>query len=109
MENDIGRLGGSLILAKGKAADLIPQIALEHGSDKVLYGRAYDPPGLATQEAVEEALDHHGVSTESFNASLLQEPWESKNGSGKPFQVFTPFWRKSRQVIYREPASYDTR
>ena len=109
LEKDISCLGGSLIFAKGRAADLIPQIALEYGSDKVLYGRAYDPPGLATQEAVEDALDQHGVVTESFNASLLQEPWESKNVSGKPFQVFTPFWRKSRQFIYREPASYDPR
>ena len=48
-----------------------------------------------------------GITTESFNSSLLQEPWETKNGTGKPFQVFTPYWRKSRAIIYREPASYD--
>ena len=105
--DDIKLLGGEFILAKGKAADLIPKIALNHGAEKVLYGRAYDPTGLATQEAVEEALGRYGLSTESFNTSLLQEPWEAKNGTGKPFQVFTPFWRKSRGVIYREPESYD--
>ena len=73
----------------------------------MLYGRTYDPPGLATQEQVEEALDQAGIDTESFNASLLQEPWETKNGSGNPFQVFTPYWRKSRPIIYREPVSYE--
>lgn len=103
---EIEKLGGNLILAKGKAVDLIPKIAQAHHADKVLYGRAYDPPGLATQEKVEESLDLAGIDTESFNASLLQEPWETKNGSGNPFQVFTPYWRKSRPIIYREPAKY---
>ena len=51
--------------------------------------RTYDPPGLATQEQVEGSLDEAGIDTESFNASLLQEPWETKNGFGNPFQVFT--------------------
>ena len=56
---------------------------------------------------MEEALDKAGIDTESFNSSLLQEPWETKNGTGKPFQVFTPYWRKSRPIIYREPISYE--
>jgi deoxyribodipyrimidine photo-lyase len=107
LSQDISGLGSELILAKGKAADLIPQIAQEHGANQVFYGRAYDPPGLATQEKVEEVLDQVGIDTESFNASLLQEPWETKNGSGKPFQVFTPYWRKSRSIIYREPNTYN--
>ena len=103
---DIEKLGGHLILAKGKAVDLIPEIAKAHGAGKVFYGRSYDPAGLATQEKVEETLDKTGIDTESFNAALLQEPWETKNGSGNPFQVFTPYWRKSRPIIYREPSRY---
>ena len=54
---------------------------------KVHYARSYDPAGIETQERVEESLDLAGISTSSFNASLLQEPWETKNGSGNPFQV----------------------
>ncbi len=103
---EIKSLGGRLVLAQGKAAELIPKLARQHQVEKVYYGRSYDPAGLATQEEVEEALDLAGVDTESFNASLLQEPWETKNGTGKPFQVFTPYWRKSRSIIYREPADY---
>lgn len=30
---------------------------------------------------------------QTFNASLLFEPWEIENKSGKPYQVFTPFWK----------------
>ncbi len=106
LNTDIEKLGGKLILAKGKAAELVPEIARAHGAQKVHYARSYDPAGIETQERVEESLDLAGISTSSFNASLLQEPWETKNGSGNPFQVFTPYWRKSRPIIYREPAKY---
>jgi deoxyribodipyrimidine photo-lyase len=102
----ITKLGGTLILTRGKAAQVLPELAQAHRADQIFYGRCYDPAGIATQEAVEEACDLQGINTESFNSSLLQEPWETKNGTGKPFQVFTPYWRKSRPIIYREAAGY---
>ena len=42
---------------------------------------------------VEEALRRAGLQVESHNAALLREPWTIQNKSGKPFQVFTPFWK----------------
>lgn len=104
--NSIEELGGSLVLAKGKAEEILPRLAATYQADEVLYARTYHPAGIQTQSAVEESLEQAHIHTQSFNASLLQEPWETKNGSGKPFQVFTPYWRKSRPVIYREPLQY---
>ena len=102
----IEKSGGRLLFEKGKPADVLPLVAKENGANEVLYSRAYDPGGLATQEAVEEALDRSGIETQSFNSSLLNEPWDVKNSSGKPFQVFTPFWRNCRNGIYKQPANY---
>jgi deoxyribodipyrimidine photo-lyase len=106
LSSSITKLGGTLILVQGKAAQVLPELAQTYQADQIFYGRCYDPAGIATQEAVEEACDLNGINTESFNSSLLQEPWETKNGTGKPFQVFTPYWRKSRPIIYREVARY---
>ncbi len=107
LSQSIRNLGGQLLLLKGKAEEVIPHLANKYGAKQVYYGRTYDPSGIETQVQVEEALDQAGIESQSFNSSLLQEPWETKNGSGKPFQVFTPYWRKSRQIIYREPLSYN--
>ena len=106
LADSIKNLGGCLVLDKGRAEELLPLLAKENGADELLYSRAYDPAGLTTQEAVEEAFDNAGIRTESFNASLLNEPWEIQNSSGKPFQVFTPYWRRSRNGIYKKPATY---
>jgi deoxyribodipyrimidine photo-lyase len=105
----IEKLGGRLIFEKGKPEEILPRLARENEADEVLYSRVYDPGGLATQEAVEEALDKASMRTESFNASLLNEPWEIKNSASRPFQVFTPFWRNSRNAIYKQPANYPIR
>ena len=94
---------------KGRPEEILPLLAKENGVDEVLYSRRYDPAGLTTQEAVEEALDEGGIRTESFNASLLNEPWEVQNSSGRPFQVFTPYWRNCRNGIYKQPANYSIR
>ena len=103
---DIQNYGGSLILQKGTAEEIIPRLAESLGADTLYFGRTYDPAGLATEKAVELASAGRNITIESFNTSLLNEPWEIKNGSGRPFQVFTPYWRKSRAGIYREPADY---
>ena len=71
LARSVQELGGCLILEKGKPEEILPLLAKENGVDEVLYSRRYDPAGLATQEAVEEALDEGGIRTESFNASLL--------------------------------------
>ena len=103
---DIQHLGGALLLQKGSAEEILPRLADELGAETLYFGRTYDPAGLATEKAVELAFSNRNATVESFNTSLLQEPWEIKNGSGRPFQVFTPYWRKSRAGIYKEPLNY---
>lgn len=106
LTTDIAKHGGHLILRKGKAEEILPELIDGMGIDTVYYGRTYDPAGLATQNAVEVELSKKPCSVESFNTSLLQDPWEIKNGSGRPFQVFTPYWRKCRSSIYKDILIY---
>jgi deoxyribodipyrimidine photo-lyase len=34
------------------------------------------------------------LQAQSHNAALLHEPWTIQNLSGKPYQVFTPYWKQ---------------
>ncbi|MFM8619463.1 MAG: deoxyribodipyrimidine photo-lyase, partial [Opitutaceae bacterium] len=45
-----------------------------------------------------------GVEAKSFNAALLHEPHTIANKQGKPFQVFTPFWRHCLELPVEAPA-----
>jgi deoxyribodipyrimidine photo-lyase len=49
------------------------------------------------------ALRALGVAVHSHNAALWAEPWEIANEAGKPYRVFTPYWRKLRARLAPEP------
>ncbi len=53
---------------------------------------------------LKEALRSIGHHVKSFNAGLLNEPWQILNGRGKPFRVFTPYWRKARTELVADAA-----
>ena len=60
--SSISKAGGELLLVRGNAAEQLPKIARSHQAGHILYSRAYDPAGIATQEAVEEACDSTGIT-----------------------------------------------
>jgi deoxyribodipyrimidine photo-lyase len=85
--------GSRLVLRRGPALDTLRALVKETGARAVSWNRRYEPAVIARDAKVEEGLRRDGLTVESFNAALLHEPWTIQNQSGKPFQVFTPFWR----------------
>ena len=85
--------GSRLILRRGPALETLRALAKEVGANAVFWNRRYEPAIIARDSKVKESLRADGITVESFNAALLHEPWTIRNKSGKPFQVFTPFWR----------------
>jgi len=100
LHQSLGRLaaelrakGIELVLRRGRALVELQSVARETGAGAVFWNRRYEPAVVERDRAVKEGLKSAGIEAVSFNGSLLREPWEVENKSGKPFQVFTPFWR----------------
>ena len=72
----------------------IRKLIRETGADAVYWSRRYEPLVIERDRRIKETLRTENIEVRSFNAALLVEPWDVQNLSGKPFQVFTPFWRK---------------
>lgn len=83
--------GSRLILRRGKPAEVLDELIAETGATRVLWNRCYDPASVARDSAIKMALTARGVSVQSFNGSLLYEPWELKPATGGYFRVYTPF------------------
>lgn len=96
LDRDLRRIGSRLVYRIGPSSDALLQVAAETGAKTVLWGRRYEPAVIARDAAVEVSLRGAGLVVERFNSSLLFEPWEIRTRAGKPFQVFTPFWRACR-------------
>jgi len=89
---DLNRLGIPLILRRGSAKTILPNLAAEIGAGAVFWNRCYEPFAVARDTQIKSALTQSGIEAESFGASLIAEPWTMKTQAGTPFRVFTPFW-----------------
>jgi deoxyribodipyrimidine photo-lyase len=88
----IERRGNRLILRRGHAHKIVPEIAGAIGATTVFWNRRYGPAS-EIDEKTGRALKRKGVAAETYKANLLFEPDEITNRAGDPFQVYSAFWR----------------
>jgi len=89
-------LKGHLVLRRGDAAKIVKALVKDTKAQAVLWNRCYEPFAMARDADLAEELLAAGITVETYNAALLHEPWELRTKGGKPFGVFTPFWKAIR-------------
>lgn len=89
--------GSRLILRRGVADQVIPELARAAGAQAVHWSRLYAPQWVRRDQGVERALDKAGVAVRTYEGALLHEPATLTTKSGDPFQVYTPFARAAAQ------------
>jgi deoxyribodipyrimidine photo-lyase len=87
-------LHGKLALFRGDPLEIIPRIVRSCGVTAVHWNRCYEPWRIRRDGRLKEQLREEGAVIDSFNGSLLREPWEVYKADGLPYRVFTPYFRK---------------
>ncbi len=98
--------GSRLILARGAALPVLEELQRTTGATTVCWNRRYEPTVIARDTAIKAYFIAVGVEVKSCNASLLFEPQAVANKQGKPFQVFTPFWRHCLTLPIAAPVKF---
>ena len=93
LEASLKSKGLTLVFRRGPSLRALRGLLRECGADAVFWNRRVEPALRERDEAVEGALRREGVRVETFNGMTLLDPGRVANRSGKPYQVFTPFWR----------------
>ncbi len=94
LDADLRKRGQRLVLRRGPAAKVIPQLAEQSGAATVFWNRRYDRAGIAADDATIAALKATGRNGGTFPGNLLIEPGRIVNQEGNPLRVFTPFWKR---------------
>jgi len=95
LRSDYAKRGATLIIRRvDDSLAALRELIRETGADAVYWSRRYEPRVVERDRRIKDSLRADGLEVRSFNAALLTEPWDVQNLSGKPFQVFTPYWRK---------------
>lgn len=87
------RLGSDLVIRRGASQIVLQSLVKETGATAIFWNRRYEPAIIARDKRIKEHFRVTGIDAQSFNSHLLFEPWTISNKAGKPFQVFTPFWK----------------
>lgn len=93
LDRELRKCGVFLVLRRGPSLEALLQLAKESHAEAVFWNRRYEPAVVKRDQRIKEKLREAGLQAESFNGALLREPWTLHNRSGKPFQVFTAYWR----------------
>jgi deoxyribodipyrimidine photo-lyase len=89
----LAKAGAPLVIRKGPSLAALRKLAKQCAATHVAWNRRYEPAVVARDTGVKKALAADGLTAESFNGGLLFEPVHVATKEGKPYQVFTPFWR----------------
>lgn len=98
--------GGELLLRHGPTKKALLDIVEDVGAVGVFWNRRYGADEIAIDTEIKSTLCDKMISAESFNGSLLTEPWVFKTGSGGHYKVFSPYWR-AVQASYTPHAKLD--
>jgi deoxyribodipyrimidine photo-lyase len=94
LEESLKQHGSKLILRRGNTLAELQSVIRESQATAVYWGRRYEPAAIARDKHIKATLAESGLQVESFNTSLLWEPWTIRTGGNECYKVFTPFWRK---------------
>jgi deoxyribodipyrimidine photo-lyase len=93
LEADLRNRGSRLVIRRGRSLEVLRTLAQESRASAVFWNRRYEPAAVGREREIAGRLRADGLTVESFNAALLFEPSHVQTRQGRPFQVFTPFWR----------------
>ena len=87
-------LDGKLSIYSGNPEDILKDISNRYKVEAIYWNRCYEPWRIKRDSEIKTNLKKRGIVVDTFNSSLLWEPWSIKKDDGTPYKVFTPFYRK---------------
>jgi len=94
LDGALRRLGSRLVVRHGDEQQALRQLIAETGAAWVFWNRLYDPADISRDTRIKQALRaEDSVGVETFNGSLIREPWQVSRDDGGGYRVFTPFWK----------------
>jgi deoxyribodipyrimidine photo-lyase len=104
LEADLRRRGSRLVVRRGPAGQALQDMLRETGAVGVFWNRRYESVAMRRDAEIKEQLLAAGLEARSFSSATLFAPNRVANQAGKPFQVFTPFWKHCRTLPIVEAA-----
>jgi len=101
-------IGGRLVVRTGNPIEVVPQVAREAGVDRVIVSADFGPYGRRRDHAVAGALRKDHRRLVGIGSPYAIDPGRVVKDDGKPFRVYSPFYRAWRAHGWAPPSPAPT-
>lgn len=94
-----------LLIVQNKRLHVFKKLLEAFPIHSVFWNRAYEPLIRKSDEEIETFLTEAGVQVKTFSGNLIFEPGQLSKEDGKPYQVYTAFWKcflKKKREIFKK-------
>lgn len=99
----LAKTGIALLVRSGGAQAAVEKVIADEGVGSVHWNRRYAPGEREIDQALKSHLRDRGLTVTSYPGNLLAEPWTIATGQGKPYSVFSPYWKTLRDCRIDAP------
>ncbi len=101
LDGQLEAIGGALCVRAGSPEEVLPQLAEQLGASEVYWTSDVSPFALERDRKVTERLKALGVEAIPSPGNFCADVSLPRTKNGKPFSVFTPFWKAERELPRR--------
>lgn len=103
LENQLKKKGGKLFFFKGKPEEIVKKSIRELKIEAVIVNRDYTPYSLQRDKKLEKVCKTGPIPFFSFDDALLHPPEDTLKKDGKPYTIFTPYFRNAMKQKVLHP------
>ena len=104
LADEISSHNGKLFFFHGDHAAVVEQAIEEMKIEAVYFNKDYTPFSRKRDEAIEQVCARRGVACHQFSDALLKEPSAFGKDDGRPYTVYTPFFKRASRDPVDRPA-----
>ena len=105
LETQLEKKGGKLFYFKGKPEEIVSECKRKLNIEAVIVNRDYTPYSLQRDKKLEKTCKRDHLSFYSFDDALLHPPEDTLKKDGKPYSIFTPYFRNASKKTVLPPLS----
>ncbi|MEG4996519.1 FAD-binding domain-containing protein [Microcoleus sp. B4-D4] len=103
LQEHYSKAGSQLLIIQDEPSHGIPKLATAIDAKAVFWNLDVEPYAKERDISVSKALEQAGIKVKNFWDQILHAPDDIRTGTGKPYTVYTPFWKNWHSKPKAEP------
>lgn len=106
LSSKLKKKGGKLFLFFGKPETIVEKCIRDLSIDGVIVNRDYTPYSVQRDAKLEDICQRNDLPFHTFDDALLHPPENTLKADGKPYSIFTPFYRNALKLPIIPPKTH---